>query len=129
MTEKRKFERHQCFVKIEFEYWEGNPETIDVELSVPMHGKGAMLDISKGGAFVVTNERLGINMPVRLKVTEGKNRHLLKGSVVRTGLLKNNPSEVAMKYAAVKVKEDAYLAIQFDEVHEEISAERFASGK
>jgi hypothetical protein len=129
MTEKRKYERHQCFEKIEYEYWEGNPDTIDTELTVPRRGGGHMLDISQGGAFVVTNDRLGINMPIKLHIPAGRGRRELMGSIVRTGLLKNNPSEIAMKYAAVKVKEDAYLAIRFDEVHGEISADQFASRK
>ncbi len=129
MTEKRKYERHQCFESIEYEYWEGNPETVDIGATAPRKGGGHMLDISQGGSFVVTNDRLGINMPVKLRIDAGKGRRELMGSVVRTGLLKNNPSEIAMKYAAVKVKEDAYLAIRFDEVHAEINAGQFTSRK
>ena len=35
------------------------------------------------------------------------------GSVVRTGLLQNNPSDVVQKYASMKIREDSYIAVQF----------------
>ena len=79
-----------------------------------------MLDLSRGGAFIVTDTRVAINMPVRLRFQTKTAKYEVPGTIIRTGLLKNNPSEIAQKYAAVKVKEDAYIAIQFTELIEEI---------
>jgi len=121
MAEKRKFKRFQCHLKVDFDYFEGNPDEIDVETTVPVKAEGRMLDISKGGAFIVSNTRVAINMPVRLKFETKSRKHEIMAQIVRTGLLKNNPSEVAQKYSAVKVKEDAYIALQFDSPLEDIS--------
>lgn len=120
MSEKRVYRRHQCFEKIEFDYFEGNPDEIDIDSAVPVKCKGHMLDLSRGGAFLVTDTRVAINMPVRLRFRTKTAKYEVPGTIVRTGLLKNNPSEIAQKYAAVKVKEDAYIAVQFSELIEEI---------
>ncbi len=120
MSEKRVYRRHQCFEKIEFDYFEGDPEKIDIDSSAPVKCKGHMLDLSRGGAFLVTDTRVAINMPVRLRFRTKTAKYEVPGTIVRTGLLKNNPSEIARKYAAVKVKEDAYIAVQFSELIEEI---------
>lgn len=114
MTEKREFKRHQCKIKIDFDYFEGNPDDIDVATASAQRGKGVMLDISRGGAFIVSTSRVGINIPIRLRVEIRKKKLDLEGTVVRTGLMKNNPSEVVQKYAKLKIKEDAYIAIKFN---------------
>ncbi|HSV98079.1 MAG TPA: PilZ domain-containing protein [Spirochaetota bacterium] len=120
MSEKREYKRHQCFEKIDFDYFEGNPDEIDISTTVPVKCKGHMLDLGRGGAFIVTDTRVAVNMPVRLRFRTKKSKYEVPGTIIRTGLLKNNPSEITQKYAAVKVKEDAYIAIQFAELIEEI---------
>ncbi len=120
MSEKRVYKRHQCFEKIDFDYFEGNPDDIDISTTVPIKCKGHMLDLSRGGAFIVTDTRVAVNMPVRLRFQTKKSKYEAAGTIIRTGLLKNNPSEIAQKYAAVKVREDAYIAIQFAQLIEEI---------
>ncbi|RPI96283.1 MAG: hypothetical protein EHM32_03550 [Spirochaetales bacterium] len=120
MSEKRVYKRHQCFEKIDFDYFEGNPDEIDISSTVPVKCKGHMLDLSRGGAFIVTDTRVAVNMPVRLRFKTKKSKYEAAGTIIRTGLLKNNPSEIAQKYAAVKVREDAYIAIQFAQLIEEI---------
>ncbi len=120
MSEKRVYKRHQCFEKIDFDYFEGNPDDIDISTTVPVKCKGHMLDLSRGGAFIVTDTRVAVNMPVRLRFQTKKSKYEAAGTIIRTGLLKNNPSEIAQKYAAVKVREDAYIAIQFAQLIEEI---------
>ncbi len=120
MGEKRGYKRHQCFEKIDFDYFEGNPDEIDMSVTVPVKCKGHMLDLSRGGAFIVTDTRVAVNMPVMLRFRTKSAQYEVPGTIIRTGLLKNNPSEIAQKYAAVKVKEDAYIAIQFAELIEEI---------
>lgn len=114
MTEKREFIRHQCKIKIDFDYFEGNPDDIDIKTAPAQKGKGMMLDISRGGAFIVSMSRVGINVPIRLRVEIRKRKLELEGTVVRMGLMKNNPSEVVQKYAKLKIKEDAYIAIKFN---------------
>ncbi len=126
MTEKRKFTRYQCFVTIDFDYYEGDPDNIDIATTPPIKGSGHMLDISRGGAFIVSNTRVAVNMPVKLRFASKKKKYEVLSSIVRTGLLKNNPSEVAQKYAAVKVREDAYIALKFNSPLEDISESDFA---
>lgn len=120
MSEKRLYGRHQCFEKIEFDYYEGNPDEIDTSSTVPEKCKGHMLDLSRGGAFLVTDSRVAINMPVRIRFRTKTARYDIPGTIVRTGLLRNNPSEIARKYAASRVKEDAYIAVRFSDLIEEI---------
>jgi hypothetical protein len=127
MSEKRKFKRVQCYLKIVYDYYNGNPDEIDIKVAAPVKGKGYMLDISMGGAFVVTNSRHGINTPVKLHLSSGKKKHEIDGAIIRTGLLKNNPSEVAQKYAAAKVKEDVYIAIKFEEAYIQFTEADFES--
>jgi len=114
MTEKRKFNRYSCNIKTRFEFYEGDPDTIDVDISVPNKGKGIILDISQGGLFIVTNERVSINMPLRIicKIKNSKFNRL--GKIVRTGLLEQNPSEVAKKFSRFSAKGDSYIAVEFD---------------
>lgn len=122
MNEKRRFARYQCFIKIDFDYYEGNPDEIDILKVKPIKGKGQMLDLSRGGAFIVSNTRVGINMPLRLRFQFKKmGPRSIEGTIVRTGLLKNNPSEIAKKFAGAKVNEDAYIAVKFNEPIEDFS--------
>jgi hypothetical protein len=123
MNEKRKHKRVLCNVKVDFEFFEGNPDTVDPHSSVSLKGKGFMLDVSRGGAFLVSNSRLGINMPIVLKFKTKKRALDSGGIVIRTGLIKNNPSELAKKIAALdlNIKGDTYIAIQFDSLIDEIS--------
>ncbi len=114
MTEKREFTRHPCKLKIDFDYFEGNPDDIDIRTAPAQKGKGVMLDISRGGAFIVSMSRVGINTPIRLRAEMKKKKLVIEGTVVRIGLMKNNPSEVVQKYAKLKIKEDAYIAIKFN---------------
>lgn len=113
MTEKREFERYSCKDKVTFDYYEGDPDAIDPSTTVPLVSKGMMLDVSRGGAFIVSRTRVGINMPVILYLPEKRRVRHVDGIIVRTGLLRNNPSEIVKKYASMKVKEDAYIAIRF----------------
>lgn len=118
MSDKRKYQRFACNLKSDFEYFEGNPDEIDINTTVPIRGKGTILDISKGGVFLVSNARVGVALPIRLKFTTKKKNYELKGTIVRTGLVKNNPSEIVKKYAAMDVKGDSYIAVEFDEILE-----------
>lgn len=120
MNDKRKYQRFACNLKADFEYFEGNPDEIDVNTTVPIRGKGTVLDISKGGVFLVSNARVGVALPIRLKFATKKNNYQLKGTIVRTGLVKNNPSEIVKKYAAMDVKGDSYIAVEFDELLENL---------
>ncbi|MCP4135741.1 MAG: PilZ domain-containing protein [bacterium] len=115
MSEKRKFHRYSCKIKSEFDYYEGNPDEIDLDISVPQKGTGLILDISCGGLFLVTDEKVSINMPIRIRFKTKKEPFNILGKIVRTGLLKNNPSEIAQRFAHFSVKGDSYIAIEFDE--------------
>ena len=50
----------------------------------------------------------------RLSFYIENNKYEILGSIVRTGLIRNNPSELAQRYASEDLKEDAYIAVQFD---------------
>jgi len=115
MQEKRQFQRYECSIKTTFDYYEGNPDTIDIDISVPLKGKGFILDVSQGGAFVITDTLVPVNMPIRIYFKTKKNKHEISGYIVRTGTMKNNPSEVAQKYLKFASKGEAYIAVKFDD--------------
>ncbi|HOO72926.1 MAG TPA: PilZ domain-containing protein [Spirochaetota bacterium] len=120
MTEKRKYPRYACKLKVKFDYYEGNPEEIDIDISVSKKGKGFILDISKGGVFIVTNERVTIGSPIKLTFVTKKNKNMITGNIVRVGLLKNNPSEVARRFVQFSDKGDSYMAVEFNEPLEKL---------
>ncbi len=113
MTEKRKFPRQTCKLQVNFEFYEGDPDELDIKSAESIKGKGVIMDISKGGAFIVSNSRVSINMPINLVFSSGDVEKELEGIIIRTGLIENNPSEVAQQYAKKKVKGDAYIAVKF----------------
>lgn len=123
MTEKRKYPRYLCKIKTKFEYFEGDPEEYDRDISIPNNGKGFIMDISRGGSFIVTKERVNIGMPIKIKFSTSKNKHLVEGRIVRTGLLENNPSEVAQRFSKYSAKGDAYIAVEFNNVLESLTAD------
>jgi hypothetical protein len=120
MNEKRKFQRYACNIPVKFSYYEGNPDELDLESAAAIKGKGVIMDISKSGTFIVSNSRVSIDMPINL-VFSLDNKKNIKGNIVRTGLIQNNPSEVAQRYAGKKVKGDAYIAVKFDILLENIN--------
>jgi hypothetical protein len=122
MDEKRRYQRFPCTLKMDFEYYEGDPDEIDTETTVPIKGKGVILDISIGGVFFVTNSRVGINVPIDLKFSTKRQSYNIRGMVIRTGLLKNNPSEVAMRFANTKAKGDSYIAVEFNTLIDGLNA-------
>ncbi len=113
MNEKRHFYRYNCQIKSKFEYCEGNPAT--EEYGDPIKGKGRILDISQGGIFIATDEKVSISLPIEVNFKTNNKKYLKNGNIIRTGLIKNNPSETVQKYNELKIKEQSYLAIQFDE--------------
>lgn len=122
MDEKRRYQRLSCTIKLDFEYYDGDPDEIDTETTIPIKGKGVILDISIGGLFFVSNSRVGINVPVNLKFSTKRQSYNIRGTVIRTGLLKNNPSEVAMRFANTKAKGDSYIAVEFNTLIDGLSA-------
>ena len=116
MQEKRKFERYGCLLKTRFLVYEGDPESETImEDTTPRKCKGRILDISKGGLFIASKYRFAINHPVVVEFKTEHEKLTKKGIIIRTGLMENNPSEVVQKYKKMKIKEDAYLAIEFEE--------------
>lgn len=101
-------------MKTNFDYYEGNPADIDIEITVPQKGKGIILDISQSGFFMVSNERVSIGLPLKAVITIKKQKVQPLGHIVRTGSLKNNPSEVAQKFSKFASKGDFYIAVEFD---------------
>ena len=120
MNDKRQFTRYECKLPMDFDFFEGNPDEINTKTSVPLKGKAFMLDISKGGVFLVTNARVGVNIPIILHFEIKKKKYDVDGHIIRTGLLKNNPSDIVKRYANAKVKGDSYIAVQFDALREDI---------
>jgi len=115
MPEKRKFPRYNCKVKTKFEFYEGNPDDFDAQKSKFKKGKGLILDISNGGIFIVTDEKVSIGLPIKASFGLEKEKYSINGTIVRTGLLKNNPSELAKKFAEASTNKDAYIAMEFNE--------------
>jgi hypothetical protein len=124
MNEKREHSRKECNIKSKFEYFEGDPEQVTTNQKHTIKSKGYILNISVSGAFMVCNCRVSVQMPIKLYCKINKTKLELTGEIVRTGMIQNNPSEVAQRYAAKKVKGDSYIAIRFNELlPEEIIAQ------
>lgn len=124
MTEKRQHQRKECNIKVKFDYFEGDPEKVTTTQKPTLKSKGYILNISVSGAFMVCNCRVSVQMPVKMYCKINKTKLELTGVIVRTGMIQNNPSEVAQRYAAKKLKGDSYVAIRFDElIPEEIIAQ------
>lgn len=120
-SDKRKYSRYSCSIDIKFDYFVGNPDEIDIKTGVPQKGKGVILDISQGGAFIASDARVPAGMPVLLEFTVDKKKINLQGTIVRVGLLKNNPTEIARKFSKFSSKGDSYIAVEFDKPFEEIN--------
>lgn len=114
MDEKRKYKRYHCKLKARFQYFDGDPDNIDIKTARSISCKGHILDMSCGGIFIATNDRLGINRPVLLSFKTNNKVYSENGLIVRVGLMKNNPSEILKKFENLVVKEDSYIAVQFD---------------
>jgi hypothetical protein len=115
MVEKRRYPRHTCKLKTKFSFYEGNPEEIDLEITVPSNAKGVICDISQGGVLVITSARVAAGVPSLTNFKIKKKKFAVHGHIVRTGVLKNNPTEVAQKMARFSSYGDSYLAIEFKE--------------
>lgn len=115
MVEKRRFPRYKCIIKTKFNFYEGNPDEVNFDISVPSKGKGTICDISQGGLLIVTSDRVSVGMPTLINFKTKKKKNAVYGRIVRTGILANNPSEVAQKLAAYTKYGDSYIAIEFKE--------------
>lgn len=113
-SDKRKYTRYACSIKTKFDYFTGNPDEIDVTTDKPHKGKGVIIDISCGGVFIASNTRVPVGMPVILSFTLNKEKMKVQGQIVRTGMLQNNPSEVAKKFSMFSSKGDSYIAVEFN---------------
>ena len=114
-SDKRRFSRRACSIKSNFFYYVGNPEEIDINRDAPRKGKGIIIDISCGGVFITSNTRVPVGMPVVLKFSYNKQKMNIQGDIVRTGLLKNNPTEIAKKFSFFSSRGDSYIAVEFAE--------------
>ncbi|MCU0847251.1 MAG: PilZ domain-containing protein [Spirochaetes bacterium] len=115
MSDKRRYPRYACKIKVKFDYYEGNPDNIDIDISVPHKAKGRILDISRVGVFMVSNQRVAVNMPVRIFFSTKKQKYSIQGRIVRTGRLENNPTELAKKFLKFSSKGEIYIAVEFNE--------------
>ena len=115
MNEKRQHAR--CGY---LEYYEGDPETLDITLIAPIEGRGVILDISRGGLLIATNLNVSVGMPVRVSFIFRKKPIEQLGKILRTGRLQDNPADIAQQYLNFKGHEDNYIAIQFDDLLAEI---------
>jgi len=124
-SDKRKYTRYACSIKTKFNFYVGNPDEIDIHISIPKKGKGVIIDISCGGVFIASDTRVPAGMPVILDFTMNKQKMNLQGRIARTGLLKNNPSEIAKKFAMFSSKGDSYIAVEFTEPIDESNFSKF----
>lgn len=120
---KRKFERYSCKIKTKFDYYEGDPETIDIYIDIPGKAKGTIIDISKGGLFILSNERISVGIPVVLHFEIKKIKFDILGKIIRTGSLENNPSDVAKKFLPFLSSGNYYIAVEFNDVLEQLNPE------
>ena len=114
MTEKRKYVRYECKILAKFDFYEGDPNKIDIDNTVPHKGTGYILDLSSGGLLLATNDRVGIDMPIKINFFIKDKGYDKLGKIIRTGLIKDNPSDVAKEFAGYTNKGDLYIAMKFD---------------
>ena len=116
--ERRKYTRFKCAIKSNMDYYEGDPSLIDDVSKMPsIRIRGSVLDISRGGVLVTSNVNVAVAMPMHLAFMVGKAKNERFGRIVRTGLLRDNPSEVARKIAdGFKGLESYYIAVEFDDI-------------
>lgn len=124
MPDQRKYPRYSCSIKTKFEYFTGNPDEVNIDTSVAEKGKGVIIDISRGGVFIASNTRVAAGMPIILNFDLMKQKKRITGHIVRTGLLSNNPSEVARKFSMFSSKGDSYIAVEFSEPIEEFNPDK-----
>lgn len=120
MDELRKYPRHNCNISVNFEFHEGNPDDIDLEKNIPVKSKGRIMDWSRGGMLIVSKARVSVGLPIYLYFKSKSKKNKLNGIIVRTGLILNNPSEVAQRMKVEKVKGDAYIGIKFYNLVEDL---------
>ncbi len=121
MSEKRKYPRYACKIKTTFDYYEGNPDDMDLTVTVPSKGEGLILDLSRGGVFIVSDDRVPVHAPIMVRFSTKKLDFEIMGKIIRTGLLESNPSEIAMKFSRFASKGEVYIAVEFDEEIPDIS--------
>jgi len=124
-SDKRKHKRYTCSIKTAFKYYTGNPENFDISTSTPEKGKGVIMDISCGGVLIASNSRVSAAMPIILSFKMNKENYNIQGKIVRTGMLQNNPSEIAQKFKIFSSKGDFYIAVEFDEPISELKFQHF----
>ncbi len=121
-SDKRKFRRSACSISADFDYYTGIPGEVDIKTAIPQKGHGIILDISCGGVLITSETRVPAGMPVILcfKIEENLT---VEGTIVRTGLLKNNPSEIARMLSSSN-HGDSYIAIEFTDPIDESRLEK-----
>lgn len=110
MDEKRRHPRFPCLLKVKFTIFNDGNQTSPEK---PIRSKGRILDISKGGVFIASKLKTNINIPVSLRFRTRNKLIEIDGTIVRTGLIHNNPSDELKKIDKLTIKEEAYLAIEF----------------
>jgi hypothetical protein len=121
MNEKRRYTRYACKIKTDFDFYEGNPDEIDINITVPDKGNGFIIDISAGGVFIISDSRVAPGHPICVNFKTRSNEYSRFGKIIRTGMLENNPSEVAQRFAVHQAKGEVYIAVEFDEPIESFS--------
>jgi hypothetical protein len=119
-SDKRKHTRYTCSIKTVFNYYTGNPDDFDINTSTPNKGKGVIVDISCGGVLIASDCRVSAQMPIILEFKMKKEKIKVQGRIARTGLLQNNPSDIAQKFKIFSSKGDFYIAVEFSEPINEI---------
>lgn len=112
-SDKRKYKRSSCSIDTNFDFYIGVPGEVDINTTVPQKGHGVILDISCGGALIASETRVPAGMPVIMNFRI-ESEITMQGTIVRTGLLKNNPSEIAQKFSST-THGDAYIAVEFND--------------
>jgi len=115
MDEKRDFPRFPCRIKTRFTYTEGGQDNNGTDESAVSRGKGLILDLSRSGIFIISRERVSVGIPLTTNFKIGKKKYRVEGTIVRTGLMENNPSEPARKFLKFSSKGDTYIAVKFNE--------------
>jgi len=125
MNEKRMYPRYACRMKVRFHFFEGDPDVVKINDATSTKGTGTVLDISRGGMFIATNNRVSVNIPISLRFRSRHEVFSVNGTIIRTGLLANNPSGTARKFGLLRAKKDFFIAVRFSQLLENFDESEF----
>lgn len=121
MEERRRHPRYKCEIKCHLEYFEGNPNDINIFTVAPIKDEGLILNISQSGLMLVSNLLVTPGMRLRVSFFIRNQTENFLSRIVSTGRRIDNPSDKIRDIADANTKFNNYIAVEFDHIIPELS--------